>query len=370
MCRMVYIYSELPSYVRVKKNLGIFSAHCEKVLYIGANRNGQSVDISGFPSNVRFKIFDKKIRHGGLMSLFGTLRFAIFVMRQIRKEPVDIVVFANEELAWIRFFLGGDVRVVCEVLDSLAIRTTGLTSRLSFLLDRYCQIIYRNCDAVVEVSVYRANYRRYRHPRLEVIPNAPIVDRLRGPLISAKLPEGLKYVYVSGSVLPIISGVEKLMEAVELAKLPDLKIVYSGRLDGRWAKETLFRKNYVINLGCLGPEESLSVAAGSLAMFAFYKPVNMNYVLASPNKIADAVYLGKRIIVNRECHAADYIATTGLALVCSFDDSNELAATLTQLWRGQLPPLNQETIGQFYEENFSAGVIEDKWQRVLFGDHR
>lgn len=365
MARLVYVYSELPSYIRIKKNLTLFSQLFEEVLFIGANRSGgQHVD-NLFPDNVKFAIYEKKIAHGGIGSVVQSTGFAFYVLNVLKRNSADVIVFVNEELLWITAFLPYKPKIICEVLDSLAIRTFGFISFFEPLFKFYCNFFYRKCSSIVEVSKHRLEYRNYQHNSVFVIPNSPVTSVLDLELFPEL--DNLEYIYVSGSVVPGVSGIEQLLQAFDEAGIEGLKIIYSGRLSGSWASEMFFSKSYVINMGSLSPEQSLVVAKKSLAMFAFYKPINLNYIYASPNKVSDALMLSKPLIINSECEAKGLVNEAGLALCSPYNDVSSLVKNLRLLVSKSIVGSTEESYSVF-KKNFCETDIKLNWEKVLLSD--
>lgn len=362
MTKLIYVYSELPTYIRIKKNLALFSQLFDEILFIGANRSGGQIADESFPENVRFSIYDKKIAHGGLGSIFQSAGFAFYVLNVLRQNRADVIVFVNEELLWTTKFLTYKPRIICEVLDSLAIRTFGFVSYFEPIFKIYCNYFYKECDSIVEVSKHRLEYRKYQHTSVVVIPNSPVTSNLNLDLFP-ELDE-LDYIYVSGSVVPGVSGVEQLLEAFEVANLSSLKIVYSGRLNGNWALDVFFSKPYVINMGALSPEQSLVVANKSIAMFAFYKPINLNYIYASPNKVSDALLLAKPLLINSECEAKHLVMNAGLALCSPYNDVNSLVENLHLLVSNNFT-VSIEKSNSIFRNEFSDSSISLNWKKVL-----
>lgn len=360
--KIAYIYSELPNYIRVKKNINLFAGMFDDVQFIGVNRSGGVFAKSDFPSNVNFSIYEKPIAYGGVRSVFQSFGFARYVLSQLREKRFDTIVFANEELLWVAQFLDYKPKVVCEVLDSLAIRTFGFLSLFNPIFELYCNYFYRKCDSIIEVSEHRMDYRKYNHKQVYVIPNSPVTTTLELELFS-ELDE-IEYIYVSGSVVPGLSGIEELLKAFDSNLLGNLKIVYSGRLIGKWAEKHFFAKDYVINLGSLSPEHSLVVAEKSLAMFAFYKPVNLNFRLASPNKVTDAIMLAKPLLMNSECHAKFLLEKAGLSLSSPYEDVTSLVANIRQLVNG-LISVSKNRSKKVYDEYFSESNIKLNWKKAL-----
>jgi len=363
--KIAYIYSELPNYIRVKKNIFMFSEMFKKVKYIGVNRTGKVIDKQDYPENINFSIYQKPIAFGGFKSVFQSIGFARFVISELKKEEFDVVIFANEELLWITSLLDYKPKVICEILDSLAIRTFGALSFFNPLFNIYCEYYYKKCDALIEVSKHRKEFRSYYHKNVFVIPNSPVTTNFDLNLFPEL--DSIEYIYVSGSVTPNLSGIEELLQVFDSNDLGNLKIVYSGRLKGEWADRTLFSKSYVINLGDLMPEESLVVARKSIAMFAYYKPVNLNFRLASPNKVADALLVCRPILMNSECEAKLLIEEAGLSLTSAYSNLKGLAENIRKLTYKKVKASDIQA-SKVYNQYFSEEIIKANWNKVLSKD--
>lgn len=367
MTRIVYVYSELPNYVRVKKNIFQFSKNFDEVVYIGANRSNTAFDKSEFPENVMFSIYQKQIRHGGFGSIFDSIGFAKFVFANLKLNKYDVIVFVNEELLWLTSFIKIDTKtkIIVEILDSLAIRLLKPLSHLNFLFRTYCNFYYKRCHSLIEVSEHRRIFRKYLHSNVIVIPNRPV-----STTISSWFPEilnDIKYIYVSGSVIPGVSGIETLLKAFELMPESNLKIVYSGRLHSDWATKVFFSQPYVINLGNLSPEQSLCIAKRSECMFAYYKDINFNYKLASPNKVSDSLFTGKPILMNSECEAKLICKRADLLYEAKYNDAKLLAENIISITN-----LNQQEKDEMklkantiFAQEYSDEVIDEKWIQVF-----
>jgi glycosyltransferase involved in cell wall biosynthesis len=363
---MVYIYSELPTYVRVEKNLRLFNDIYDDVTYIGCNRSGGKWK-KPLP-NIKYNIYEEKIAHGGIKSVKNSIGFLFYVMKKLNNIKPDVIIFCNEEyyLPFLFPFISRPKFLVCEVLDSLAIRVVGPMSNFSPIFSLYCRYVRKKVDLVVEMTEERLSFYDEENINSVVIHNSPMIrsnDLELSDSINIKLPKS-PYIFVSGSILQGISGIETLLDAT--SRIKDVVIVFAGRKSGSWVDEVIShpKVNY---LGVLAPEDALLVARKSLAIFAHYKPVNRNYIFAAPNKLYDSLSIGKPIVINSECKASDIAISAGNAFVSDYGDVSMLEARLIQivnLTEYEKSEISNHSLSTFTEK-YSWEVMKKRWVIAL-----
>ena len=95
--------------------------------------------------------------------------------------------------------------------------------------------------------------------------------------------------YVAGT-LNIQRGITNLHKIIN--KRNDIRIIAAGWIYDDSAND--FINNMFVNyLGVITPEKSLEMAAKCDAVYAFYDPCNNNNIMASPNKVYDALCVGR-----------------------------------------------------------------------------
>ncbi len=366
--KLVYIYSELPTYVRVEKNLTLFKELYSEVVYIGCNRSGGEWDTP--VSGIEYHVYEKEIAHGGLASVKNSLSFLQYVISKLKILKPDVVIFCNEEyyLPFILPFVPRPKYLVCEVLDSLAIRVVGPMSIFTSLFNVYCKYVRTRVDLIVEMTDERLSFYDEKKLNTVVIHNSPMnrcndLSLSLSQSIIAKLPNK-PYIFISGSILQGISGIETLLEAV--SRLERIEIVFAGRKSSHWVDEVINhpKVNY---LGVISPENALLVAKNSMAMYAHYKPVNRNYVFAAPNKLYDSLSIGKPLIINQECKASDVAIKAGNAFISNYGDVDMLEAKILQLialTSEEKLAMHDKATSIFMKE-YSWGVMQKRWISAL-----
>jgi hypothetical protein len=185
----------------VSKCLQVFSGLFEEVHYIGCARTG-AWDSSGAIAGVTYHVDERKARRG-VRGLGTSLRFVAYVKKQLEEISPDIVIATNEDYV-LPFSAGYFKRppvLVCDLIDSLAIRTVDVLRYLNPLWSALSRWSLRSVDGLVEVT----DERLARHSKLPshhvVIFNSPPATPLQA---RSDLPE--RFIYVCGSILDDVSG--------------------------------------------------------------------------------------------------------------------------------------------------------------------
>lgn len=353
--RLVYIHSDTPNNVRVSKCLRVFAGLFAEVHYIGCVRTGEW-DRSTAIQGVQYHV-DARTARRGLQGLGTSLRFLGYVKERLQKLSPDIVIATNEDMV-LPFTAGYFKRppiLVCDLIDSLAIRTVDALRHLNPLWSALSRWSLHSVDGLVEVT----DERLARHRRLPahhtVIFNSPPAVPLR-----ARTDLPARFIYVCGSILDDISGAETLLAACE--QVPGASIVFSGRPIGPWMTNSFLKHPLVTNLGETTPHGSMEIAAAATAMFAHYKPFIENHIYAAPNKLFDAMMVGIPLLINSECLVSEFARRNGFGLPTPFGDVQALQRAVKDAY-GNRPELSTGCAHarMLFETKYSWQHMEERW---------
>lgn len=323
--KIVYIHSQTPNYVRVHKNLELFSRLFPEVHYLGCLRGNPWVRAAALP-RISYHIYGKSLPHGP-QSIFGALGFYGYIKKCVEKISPQLVIATNEDFIF-PFVMGYIKRpryLVCDLIDSLAIRINSPLRIFSPQIKMMSELLLKKIDALIEVNEERLSLHR-NLPRLHtVIYNSPPWVEKVDPYPGLPAPA----IYVSGSIVDGRSGIETLLPAVE--KVPEMNIIFAGRYAGNWMAKVFLKHPKVKYLGEVTPGESLRIAKACKAIFAFYAPIIPNFVYAAPNKLYEAMMLGVPILMNSECKAGETAQRYGIGLLSPYDDVMALKKNILYL---------------------------------------
>lgn len=353
---IAYILSDSPHYVRAAKNIPTFASLFRETHYIGCLRK-KSWDGDDALPGVRYHVEQRALAMGA-KSILSAIGFLGHVRRSLQAIRPDVVVATNEEyvLPFLAGYFPRPKYLVCDLSDSLAIRMMGPLRYAAPLWSYLSELAKREMDGMVEASDERLSRHLRKPEHTTVIYNSP-----RWSVVEPRCDLPSPFVYVCGSAVDDVSGVEALLAAVE--RIPGLMIVFAGRPTGHWLNGHFIRHPKVLNLGEVTPQESLRIAKASLAIMAHYKPFVTNYVFAAPNKLFDAMMLGVPLLINSECRASLMATRHGFGVVTPFGEADALRVALEQL-RHERGALRRHCLAaqETFRREYAWENMERRWQ--------
>ncbi len=216
-------------------------------------------------------------------------------------------------------------RLVFDIFDSYA---DGFrVGPLRWVARRLERLVAAHSDAVIIADdARRDQLGDVRVQRLVVVYNSP-PDRL--PHLN--LPEsyhGFRIAYVG--LLDAARGLFTLLDVV--AGRPDWTLELAGF--GVDEERLISRARRLPNVrfhGRVDYHRALQLMAGADVLIATYDPAVPNHRYASPNKLFEAMMLGKPVVVARGTHADELVERHGCGVVVPYGDGKALAAALDRL---------------------------------------
>lgn len=361
--KVVYILSDTPYYVRATRVLPILARLFREVHFIGCSRGKKWKAEDGIPG-VFYHVEDRTLPHGA-SSIGPALGFMGYVRRVLREVNPDVVIATNEEyiLPFGVGFFPRPKKLVCDLTDSLSIRMMGPLRHLTPVWSLLTKWAMRIMDGLVEVSEERLARHSFKPACHTLVYNSPTFADVT-PMEGLPAPA----IYVCGSAMDRLSGIETLLAAVE--RVPEMQIVFAGRPIGTWVREHFTKHPKVHYLGEVTPQESLQIAKACRAVLAHYKPFNLNYIYAAPNKLFDAMMLGVPLLMNTECKASALPQHLGFGVLTPFDDVD----AMEQAVRSLISPDTRLTAHcqqamEIFRTRYSAELMEARWIELFKSLH-
>jgi glycosyltransferase involved in cell wall biosynthesis len=112
-------------------------------------------------------------------------------------------------------------------------------------------------------------------------------------------------------------------------------------------------------------EQALQLSAAAEALFATYDPAIPNHRYASPNKLFEAMMLGKPVVVCAHTNMDRIVARVDCGMVIPYDDIPALEAALRLLASdAALRRRLGENARRAYEETYSWGRMQTRLQAL------
>ncbi len=222
--------------------------------------------------------------------------------------------------------------------------------------------VISQADAVVLVDESRKDQIVGSHPRrLQCVYNSPedIVDPLAGNSNGETgQPAGLSVAYVG--LLQLERGLAEMLEVFR--RHPDWHLDMAGFGGDEAALRAMASELPNVNWhGRVSYARALALSQAADVLFATYDPAIANHRYSSPNKVFEAMMLGKPVIVAADTNMDRIIQAEDCGLVVRYGDVPELEAALTALYED---PALRARLGRnarsAYENRYSWLVMSQR----------
>lgn len=301
--------------------------------------------------------------HGaGIKNISGITSFNSYVLRRLFKLRPDIVHACDLDTllpALIYKKIKGK-KVVYDIFDFYSeSRQVGRLKRIINKLERWA---LTKCDRIIIVHEKRIE-------QLE-----PIADSVRKKIaVIYNTPEEkpiktdeIKFPYICYvGVLHPDRGIEYIIKVIN--QIPEIRFQYAGY--GPLEEELALLSSNVGNVrfsGRVDYDTALQLEGGAMAIIAFYDPrAGGNNLYAAPNKLFEALMLGKPLITSEGTLLADIVKSADIGYVIPFGDENALRDTLIHIKDN---PLEAGQKGQraryLYETQYSAEIAKKRLWKI------
>ncbi len=158
---------------------------------------------------------------------------------------------------------------------------------------------------------------------VEIVMNTPS-DR------AVDVPQGKTFTIFYGGNLAPDRGLVPAVEALQDTEGIELRFAGTGELADSLRSISAGRKD-VVFLGELGHRDLLEETARANAILAWYDPSVPANRVASPNKLFEAMMLGRPVLVSSGTSMAEIVSETGCGVVVGYGDAAALRMAVARL---------------------------------------
>ena len=353
--RIVYVARNDGTDMRVSKECNSLLKFGHDVHFVGW-RDSVDHDRPDPMPDVPKHFFSSLQGGSALKKLLRAPGFAFHVGRMVHGLRPDVVHFVNEDLGLLVVSLqrGYGFKSVCDLFDSIELKWGQKRYPVNVIARLVTKLVHEKSDVLIVTDDARKARLGTFQKKAHTVSNYPVDV---GEEFALRLPdrEGPLRLYVAGT-LYAARGLSSLLELLNARD--DVEIISAGWLHDEIAREFIGHPA-VDYRGVIKPSESLQVAASCHAIVALYDPSNENNVMASPNKIYDAICIGRPVIINREAAVSHWVSEHDAGYVVRYGDMEELGAVVDAL-NQQRDNMYETAVSlrELFERGYSWDVAE------------
>lgn len=306
----------------------------------------------------------KEATYSGRFSVGQFARFAQHIIKSLWQLRPNTVCCVDEEYSlfvmpmrclFYRY-------LVCDVFDALYDRHSHRSLPVRNMLRVLSYVNRTGVNRLIATD--SARYERFGRfkPKCVVVGNYPEDP---GVDISNTVLDGPIRIYAAGS-MSVRRGLRQLIQAVDT--LGNVQITSAGWLYDDYARDVFAKHPFVSFHGIVTASESLHLAAKCDAIFAFYEPDSLNNLLASPNKVYDAMSVGRPVIINEEAGVSQWVVDNHVGFRAPYSDIGALEQILGSLveQRKSLPDFSKHS-RHLYSKGYSWEAMEPILSKLYNG---
>lgn len=309
-----------------------------------------------------------KSRYGsGMKSVFPLIAFQIsllyWLLRNHKKyEVIHACDFDTVLPAWLVTKLYKK-KLVYDIFDYY-IDAFKVPQRLMNIVEKIDIYMINNANAVIIVNESRLKQIEKSNPKkLYIIHNTPDYDLAnnRSENVIKHKSKNIKFVYVG-----ILSNNRFLKEITEIMiGRPDweLHIGGFGALD-KYMEDMSQKHGNIYYYGKMPYEKVLNLELESDVMLAIYNPIYKNNQYSSPNKLYEAMLLGKPIIVANGTGVDELVESYNIGISVEYNRESFISLASELLNDNAKMKIMKENLENLYKNKYSWGIMSKRLEEL------
>lgn len=354
--KVAIIHREGGADPRCVKIINTMRSAGHEVMFIGWDPNPDQEKVKAITPDVE-RILSLQSQLGGAGALKQFPAFLLHILRALQEFKPDAVHCVNEEISLMvlpfKHFLFK--YMVTDVFDSLAYRVRTSNKLLKKVLQTLTNLSYSFSELIIVTDQRRFELVKPKYRRKTIVmENTPDVDP---SIFPEKVLEGPLKICTTG-LLSKSRGLARLLAAAD--KMDNIEIVALGILGDEYAKTEFVNHPKVKYLGKFKPIDALKVEAECDAILSFYRPESLNNIYASPNKVFDAMSVGRPVIINSETMVSKWVEEKELGYAVPYEDTEALVQVLEKVRERKNTPEFSSRVKNMYKMEYSWHVMGDR----------
>ncbi len=312
--------------------------------------------------DISYYIYNKKSKYGsGIKNIFKILFFNIWLYRSLKRcrAEIDSVHSCDLDTGFVtRFFCKKyGINYIYDIFDYYS-----HSHNCGFLKDRISKMensVINDAKAVIICNEWRKKQIKNAKPKeLFVIHNSPDLNFEESKKYKINRNGKTKICYVG-----ILQDDRLLMEILDvIKKTPSVELHIGGF--GKYADAFLdasFKYDNIYYYGGLDYKSVLSLERECDILFATYNPAIINHTFSAPNKLYEAMGLGKPIIVCKNTGVDSFVKEKKLGYVIDYN-AEEFISVVKKISKSELKYFNnysKKIYNNHYRWNDMFDLLKD-----------
>ena len=364
MKKIIYLRStSILNDSRATKEIKTYIANGNEVTVLGWNRqNLEDIVIKEDNNYAKIDMFDLKSNYGdGFKNIFKLLKFEFWLYRKLKNyiNQYDIIHACDFETAYVASKIAKkyNKKFIYDIYDYYV--DCHNLKFMSKLVEKVDIKVINSADCVLLCTEQRKEQIKKSNPKkVEIIHNTPIIKETYTNKEFTK--EKIKVCYVG-----ILQDDRLLCEIGEnISKNPNVEFHIGGF--GKYEKyfEDLSKKYSNVKFyGQMKYDDVLNLESKCDILFATYNPKIPNHKYSAPNKVYEAMALGKPIIVCNKTGVDHLVKKENIGFVIEYNADNFFKC-LANLDNLKYDIISKKT-KKLYKEKYSWDVMENKILKLI-----
>ncbi len=299
---------------------------------------------------------------GLLKYIKGVFSFNYHALKILRNEKAQIVHVSDVESFPAAFIykLFNNTKIIYNIHDNFAQRYA-VPKIIKMVLNFFEGLIILYSNVTIVPEKFRADaLPRFAQKKITVIRNTPVDPGYSLPR-DGSCGEEVRIVFAGW--LDFGRGLDSLIRLSN--EMEKIKVVVAGEGSDEIIEKIKNCENIEYK-GFLNHKEVLELTKDSDFVFAHYSPHREINRFAAPNKLAEALAVGRPVIINSEAKISELVSRKKCGVVTSYDDVKDIISNIKKITEneGVYKEMSIKS-RELFEAEYSWSLVKEKTQKIL-----
>lgn len=343
---------------RATKEIESYKKYNNDVIVFGWNR--QNINIPKLDG--KYKFYNKQSKYGsGMKNIFKLLGFEIWLYNNLKKERnnYDIIHACDFDTAYIGYKIAKkyNKKLVYDVYDYY-VDCHNLSFLKDFIEKKDIKIL-NNADAVIICTEQRKKQIEKANPKkIYVIHNTPEIKKIKCQ--NSYNPNKIKVCYVG--ILQDDRLLKEVCEEISKNSNIELHIGGFGKYE-EYIKELSNQYSNIFFYGQMKYDNVLDLENKCDILFATYNPEVPNHKYSAPNKVYEAMALGKPIIVCENTGVDELVKKEKIGFAIKYD-AKEFIKKIKEITDNDYKKISDRCY-KLYEDKYNWNKMFDNYMKNM-----